>query len=277
MTRIEDIAEKFPRASGSGDSSGLDRETKLAENIGLLSRRALAIVTLVVATIVVAPPMLAVSLLPKSSGAMLSLMKLWAWVLSKSMGLTFSNECSQKVIPETSYIVASNHQGIADGFALTAMLPVRFKLTMKKELQKIPLLGWALGRASITLDRSKGDRAMRQMQEGSGKLAQGWSVVVFVEGTRTRDGSLQPFKRGAFVMAVNTGIPILPVTVNGSFKVLPRNTLALRPGHVTVTIDDPIETVGMTEDDVPELMERTRAAMLRNLDVDYDPFAGRVS
>ena len=78
-------------------------------------------------------------------------------------------------------------------------------------------------------------------------------------------------------MAVNTGVPILPVTVNGSYKVLPRNTLALRPGHVTVTIDDPIETLGMTENDVPELMEKTRAAMLRNLDVDYDPFVARVS
>lgn len=275
--RIENIAELFPRTMGPGDSSGLDRELKLVERIGMLPRQALAIVTLVIATILVAPSMLAISLLPHSSGAMLRLMKLWARVLSKSMGLTFSIEGSEKVLPETSYIIASNHQGIADGFALTSMLPVRFRLTMKRELLKIPLLGWALGRASITVDRSKGAQAMKQMREGSGKLTHGWSVVVFVEGTRSRDGGLQPFKRGAFVMAVNSGISILPVTVNGSFKVFPRNTLALRSGHITVTIDDPIETQGMTEDDVPELMEKTRDAMMRNLDVDYDPFIGRVS
>lgn len=261
----------YARIPEKGDPN-LTQKRNLAESIGMLPRRALAIVTFVIATIVVAPPMLAISLLPHSSRAMLILMKLWAWVLSKSMGLTFSIEGSEKVVPETSYIIAANHQGIADGFALTSMLPVPFRLTMKRELLKIPLLGWALGRASITLDRSKGNQAMKQMREGGEKLAQGWSVVVFVEGTRSRDGGLQPFKRGAFVMAANTGVSILPVTVNGSFKVLPRNTLALRPGHVTVTIDDPIETLGMTEDDVPELMEKTRAAMLRNLDVDYDPF-----
>ncbi len=249
----------------------------MAASIGMLPRRALALVVLVMATIVVAPSLLAVSLLPHSAGAMLSLMKLWSWILSKAMGLTFSIKGTDKVVPETSYIIASNHQGIADGFALTSTLPVPFRLTIKKDLLKIPLLGWALARASITLDRSKGSRAMKQMREGSGKLAQGWSVIVFVEGTRSRDGSLQPFKRGAFVLAVNTGVPILPVTVNGSFKVLPRNTLALRPGHVTVTIDDPIETRGLTEDDVAALMEKTRAAMLRNLDADYDPFVGRVS
>jgi 1-acyl-sn-glycerol-3-phosphate acyltransferase len=149
---------------------------------------------------------------------------------------------------------------------------------MKRELLKIPLFGWALSRTGgIALDRSKGSQAMKRMRAGSGKLTLGWCVLVYVEGTRSRDGSLQPLKRGAFVMAVNAGVPILPVTVNGSFKVLPRNSLTFRPGHITVTISDPIMTLGMTEDDVPGLMEKTRNAILNNLDVDYDPFIGRVS
>ena len=75
------------------------------------------------------------------------------------------------------------------------------------------------------------------------------------------------------MLAVQTGIPILPVTSNGAHKILPRKTLLFRPGHITVTIGDPINTEGMTESDVPELMEKTREAIEKNLDPGYDPFA----
>ena len=74
------------------------------------------------------------------------------------------------------------------------------------------------------------------------------------------------------MMAVQTGIPILPVTCNGAYKVLPRKTIVFRPGHVTLTVGDPISTEGLTEEDVPELMEKTRAAIGKNLDPDYNPF-----
>jgi 1-acyl-sn-glycerol-3-phosphate acyltransferase len=74
------------------------------------------------------------------------------------------------------------------------------------------------------------------------------------------------------MMAVDTGVPILPVTINGAFKILPKKTLDLTPGHITVTISDPIPTEGLTEKDVPQLMESTRAAIMEHLDPDYDPF-----
>ncbi len=75
------------------------------------------------------------------------------------------------------------------------------------------------------------------------------------------------------MMAIQTGIPILPVTSNGAFKIMPKTSLLFRPGHITITIGDPIVTEGLTEKDVPELMEKTRAAIAANLDLDYDPFA----
>ncbi len=77
------------------------------------------------------------------------------------------------------------------------------------------------------------------------------------------------------MMAVQTGIPILPVTCNGAFRVLPKKTIFFKPGHIEVVIGDPIETKGLTIKDVPALMERTRQAILHNLDTDFDPFAGR--
>ena len=97
-------------------------------------------------------------------------------------------------------------------------------------------------------------------------------MLTYPEGTRSPDGQLLPFKKGAFMMAVQTGIPILPVTTNGAFKVLPKKTLWFRPGHITVTIGDPIVTAGLSEEDVPALLEMTRGEISKNLDPEYDPF-----
>jgi len=116
---------------------------------------------------------------------------------------------------------------------------------------------------------------VKSLQTGAQRLKDGWSVLIYPEGTRTRDGNLQAFKKGAFMMAVQTGMPILPVTCNGAFQIMPKSTLLFRPGHITVTIGDPIPTEGLTEEDVPALIERTRDAVAKNLDATYNPFGER--
>ena len=189
------------------------------------------------------------------------------------MGLTCSIYGADKIVPGTSYIMTPNHQGNADILALVTTLPPRFRWVIKRELLKIPMFGWALGATgAISLNRSDRQQSVRSLRDGVSKLAGGWSVLIYPEGTRTSDGNLQPFKKGAFMMAVQTGIPILPVTCNGAFKVLPKKTIVFHPGHVTLTVGDPIATEGLTEEDVPELMEKTRAAISKNLDPDYNPF-----
>ena len=189
------------------------------------------------------------------------------------MGLTFSIHGAERLLPGGSYIVTPNHQGNADILALIITLPIRFRWVIKRELLKIPLFGWALGRTgAISLNRSDRSQAVRSLKEGASKLAGGWSVLIYPEGTRTSDGHLQPFKKGPFMMAVHSGIPILPVTCNGAFKIMPKNSLTFRPGHITVTVGDPIPSEGLTEDDVPRLMDQTRAAVGKHLNPDYDPF-----
>lgn len=189
------------------------------------------------------------------------------------MGLTCSIYGADKIVPGTSYIITPNHQGNADILALVTTLPSRFRWVIKRELLKIPMFGWALGATgAISLNRSDRKQSVRSLRDGASKLAGGWSVLIYPEGTRTSDGNLQPFKKGAFMMAVQTGIPILPVTCNGGFKVLPKKTIVFHPGHVTLTVGDPIPTEGLTEEDVPELMEKTRAAISKNFDPDYNPF-----
>jgi 1-acyl-sn-glycerol-3-phosphate acyltransferase len=97
-------------------------------------------------------------------------------------------------------------------------------------------------------------------------------VLIYPEGTRTRDGHIQQFKKGAFMLAVQTGIPIVPLTCNGAYKVLPRGSLLVRPGHIKVSVSDPIYTEGLSEADVPDLMNKTREAVLARFDPNYDPF-----
>jgi len=244
----------------------------LKDRIRLFPRLALAAVGLTIATGVIGPLVMLASLV--SAGALpYRLQCWWAWLVAKSMGLSFSLHGNDNVVPGTSYIITPNHQSNSDILALVTMLPPRFRWVIKKELTRIPVFGWALSATgAIAIDRSDPTQAIQSLQNATDKLKGSWSVLIYPEGTRTSDGKLQPFKKGAFMMAVQTGIPILPVTSNGAFKVLPKKTIWFRSGHITVTIGNPIATVGLTEKDVPELMEKTRAEINKNLDPDYNPF-----
>ena len=243
----------------------------MKDRIRLLPRLALAAVALTIVTGVIGPLVMLASLV--SSALAYRLECWWAWLVSKSMGLSFSLHGKEKIVPGASYIITPNHQSNSDILALVTMLPTPFRWVIKKELTRIPVFGWALSATgAIAIDRSDPKQAIQSLQNATDKLKGSWSVLIYPEGTRTSDGKLQPFKKGAFMMAVQTGIPILPVTSNGAFKVLPKKTIWFRSGHITVTIGNSIATVGLTEKDVPELMEKTRAEINKNLDPDYNPF-----
>ncbi len=245
-------------------------------SLRLLPRMILTAAALLIVTPLFTAPIVLLSFFASSGGPTYRIAVSWAWVVHKCMGLTFSVEGAEKVEQGTSYIVTPNHQGNADILALFLTLPVRFRWVIKKELLRIPVFGWALdGTGAIALDRSNREKAIKSLKAAKKKLAGGWSVLIYPEGTRSSDPYLQPFKKGAFMLAVQTGVPILPVTCNGAYRILPRKTITFRPGHITVTIGDPIQTQGLTEEDVPELMERTRNEMTKSLDPEYNPFEDR--
>lgn len=123
------------------------------------------------------------------------------------------------------------------------------------------------------MDRSNSMRAVRSLLGAREKVRDGWSILIFPEGTISDGGELLPFKKGPFAFAVMTGLPILPVTCNGVFRILPKGGRTLQRGHVTVTIGDPIATNGLNGSDIPVLMEAVRAEIARHIDPEYDPFA----
>ena len=170
---------------------------------------------------------------------------------------------------ETPYIYMSNHQGSYDIFALLSCLPVQFRWIAKKELFAIPILGWAMGAANyISIDRSGRRKALESIERAASKIKGGVSVVIFPEGTRSRDGSIQPFKRGGFTLALKSGVPIIPITINGSRDVMPRDSMRVRPGEIRVSIDRAIQTTPFSSRERNVLMEKVRETIERNLTAD---------
>jgi 1-acyl-sn-glycerol-3-phosphate acyltransferase len=241
--------------------------------IRIYSRILFTAIGMVIATCALTPPIVLSNLFTSSGLPAYKMMRWWSAIICWLMGLKFSVYGTENVDPKQSYVICPNHQGNADILALVVGLPVRFRWVAKRELIRIPVFGWALaGTGAIAIDRSNRETAVASLNAAKDKLSNGWSLLIYPEGTRTPDGNLLPFKKGPFMIAVQTGLPILPVTSNGAFKILPKKTIVFRSGRISITIGKPIKTQGMTEKDVPRLMEQTRAAIESNFRPDYDPF-----
>ena len=166
----------------------------------------------------------------------------------------------EHVKPGQSYVVVSNHQSSYDIFVLYGWLGIDIKWVMKKELKKIPVFGFAgkMG-GNIYIDRSSPASAYASLKEAKKKLAAGTSVIVLAEGTRSKTGEIGPFKKGAFFLATDLGMPILPISISGTRSILPPNTFRLFPGRAIMEIHKPIPVSPQDRDRIDELMEQTRA------------------
>src|ERR1039457_3928004 len=153
--------------------------------------------------------------------------RLWSFIGLRLAGIKLEVTGAEKV-PAGPLIFMSNHQGNFDILTLFQAIPQRFSWIAKEELFKIPIFGHSMARAGyIPLDRGDGRRALKSMEAAANLIRGGQSVVIFPEGTRTPDGELLPFKKGGFLLASKAGVPIIPVTINGSMRINPKNRLAL--------------------------------------------------
>ncbi|MBN2383697.1 1-acyl-sn-glycerol-3-phosphate acyltransferase [bacterium] len=165
----------------------------------------------------------------------------------------------QNIDPKQSYIIVSNHQSHYDVLVLYGWLGVDFKWVMKKELRKIPGLGIGCEKIGhIFIDRSNKKAAWASLNAAKDKIVGGTSIIFFPEGTRQEGPKLGPFKKGAFHMALDLRLPILPITIRGTGKILPARSQELFPGKVDLIIHPPIETDSYTEKTMPDLIERVR-------------------
>jgi len=225
-----------------------------------------------IATIILGIPVMLAGLLSRTGNLAFSISKIWAYTMLAVSFVRTEIKNKEKIQQGTSYIIISNHQSLYDIIALVTALGIQYRWFIKKEILKIPIFGYALyASRNIFIDRVNTASAIESINKGIDRLPKGVSVMVFAEGTRSPDGQIHEFKKGGFVTAVRRKIPILPVTVNGSRRVLSKGSLVVKPGKIQVVIGDPIDTSGYTADTVQELIDKTRQAVMANFNPEYIP------
>jgi 1-acyl-sn-glycerol-3-phosphate acyltransferase len=196
--------------------------------------------------------------------------RLWGRALLWVCRIRVSVQGLDRLEPNQTYIVAANHSSLFDIPILLAKLPIQFRWLSKQELFRIPVFGRAMRACGyIPIDRSNPKAWVRSLNDAAAKIKAGASVVVFPEGTRSLDGRIKPFKRGAFDMAIKSQTPILPVTINGAHWLLPSKSLWVRSGPVQVIIHQPVPVRGRDKKQQAELMDQVQNAIKEQYDLDF--------
>lgn len=185
-------------------------------------------------------------------------MRPWARLVLAGMGVRLDVE--QRAPCPEPVVFAVNHQNGMDIPALSAAIPVPFVFGAKKGLQRWPFVGWVLSRtACLFIDRSGPKKALQSLKDAAERIRSGASVVLFPEGGRSWRHGLLPFMRGPFVLAVEAGVPVVPVALVGNTGVMDEQGRLARPGRVRVVLGEPIPTEGMTRRDVPALQAQVES------------------
>jgi 1-acyl-sn-glycerol-3-phosphate acyltransferase len=174
------------------------------------------------------------------------------------------------------YVFVSNHASAFDIPAVLVGLPNGVRFVLKKELTLVPIWGWALKYGPyVAIDRANARDARKSLEDAARKMRTGASVILFGEGTRTRDGNLQSLKRGAFTLAVKAGLPVVPVTINNTFGILPRGSLRVNPADIEIVFDKPIPVEGIEGRGGEErLMKDVESVIAQNYVTPVEPSHG---
>ena len=190
----------------------------------------------------------------------------WARIITRLIPMGVTLVGTEHIDPNQRYVVVANHQSFSDIFLAYGWLGIDCKWIIKKSVRKFPLIGTSckyLGH--IFIDRSDPTTAMQTLVTESKKAVSESSIFIFPEGTRSETGVIQPFKKGAFVIATELGLPILPVTLNGTGKILPKHSTRLIPGRVAMVVHPPIPIEPYTRENLDSLMEETKKRILQGV------------
>jgi 1-acyl-sn-glycerol-3-phosphate acyltransferase len=224
-------------------------------------------IVVVVATVALGLPAAVVSLARRRSDIVMRLGKLWSRLILAAAGVQVVYRGGEHVPSDRSCVFIANHQSLLDIWALTPALPLSTRFVAKQSLFQIPFLGWAMAASGfIPVDRANRTRAVRSLSRAAERIRDGRCVILFPEGTRSRDGRLAPFKKGGFHLALQAGVPVIPVAISGSFRALAPGTMRVRPGEVRVAFAPPIVPSPSGPAAVDDLMRAVREAIAERLD-----------
>jgi 1-acyl-sn-glycerol-3-phosphate acyltransferase len=182
-------------------------------------------------------------------------------------GVKLKVEIDPAIDPSKTYVYVSNHSSLFDVPVIIATVPTPASIVFKKELAKIPIFGWQLLTGPYILaDRQSPDKAVKTIEQAKALMSEkNASVILFAEGTRSKTGEVQPFKRGAFYLAARVNYPIVPVAISGAEKILTKGKMRLNPGIITIKFTTPIETEKVrNKQDEMNLMEKVRQIIIDN-------------
>lgn len=193
--------------------------------------------------------------------------RLWARIVLYITGTKVKVIGRENIIMEKPQLLMANHQSDFDIPIVFAGIPVDFLWTVKKELFNVPVFGMALRKAGyIEIDRHNPAKAVNGLHGAAEKIRSGMSIATFPEGTRSRDGKLLPFKKGMFYLAIQTGTPIVPLSIIGSGKIMAKNSLTIKPGEIVMVIGKPVDVEGYSLEDRSILIEKVRSIIAENHD-----------
>ena len=212
-----------------------------------------------VLTVLFGVPAIFAALVPPRGDWFLRFARGWARSVLAVAGISVRGLHLEKAERGKSVVVAANHESFCDILVLLATLPMQVRFLAKRSVFRVPVLGWSIAAAGfVAVDRGDRARGAATVETALRRLEGGRSLVIFPEETRTRNGELLPFKRGAAHLALKSALPLLPVGIAGTFHILPRGTWEIRPGPVVVAVGDPIDVAGRSLRDRDAVTQETR-------------------
>ena len=225
-------------------------------------RTAYIILWVVLTTISFGLAAILVSFFTRTGNPVHIIARIWARGILFASRIKVTVKGLANIDPGQSYVYMSNHQSNFDIPVLLAHLPVQFRWLAKAELFKIPIFGRAMrGAGYVKIDRFNQESAFESIKEAGSRMKNGVSVMIFPEGTRSRDGTIRPFKKGGFIMAVDSGVPIVPVILQGTWSIMEKSSLKINTGKVILNIAAPINTTGFTRDNKDDLINSVRTVI----------------
>ncbi len=229
-------------------------------------------VVIALATVFFGLPAIFAALVPPRGDWFIRFARGWARTLLLAAGVRVRVLHPERLRSDRSCVIVANHASGADILVLLAALPMQVRFLAKRSIFRLPFLGWSIAAAGfVPVDRGDASRSLATVEAALKRLQGGRSLVVFPEETRTRTGELLPFKKGAALLAIRAGLPLLPVGITGTFQILPRGSLLVAPGTAVLAAGELIETLGRAASDrarltrvarerIGQLCEEARAA-----------------
>ncbi|MCX7816553.1 MAG: 1-acyl-sn-glycerol-3-phosphate acyltransferase [Syntrophales bacterium] len=238
--------------------------------MGIKARSALIVTTSVAVTAFFSVYALIFALIGAGENSIHKIARIWARILLRIANIKVDVKGKENVIPDKPQIFMANHQSDLDVLITLAHVPGQFRWIAKKELFRIPVFGRAMKKAGyIPIDRENRQEALKSLNEAAMKIKEGKSVMSFPEGTRSADGTIKPFKQGMFYLAIQSGVPIVPITIIGAAELMKKRSLTVKPGTIKLIIDKPVDVSSYTLETRYELIEQVRNIIIQNFNTGY--------